>query len=204
MVKKILLALILSAFITHCFAGYSSGGRSGYSGGSRSYSSSSMSRSSTYSTGRSGYSSGRSGFKSTTPSIRSYNQPLARQSTRQYSSNSANTVINNHHYSQGGGYGLGGGGFFNGFLGGYLGGTLANSGHHTTVMAGGAPVMTQGQGMLMEGQPAFAPSYGYSGFSVLFTFVLIILFLALLAYGIFSFANRDTSTNYSCNHNSRW
>ena len=145
MVKKILVSIVLAFFISSCFAGYSSGGRSGFSGGSKSYSSSS------YSSGRSGYSSSRS------ITTRSYVQPRTYSNSRSYSGSSANTVIHNNHYgSSGGGLGIGGG-FLSGMLGGYLGGSLANS-HHTTVVAGaGAPMVAQGQGMLMDGAPAIVP-----------------------------------------------
>lgn len=138
MVKRFLVGLILASFVFSCFAGYSSGGRSGYSGGSRSYSSSSF--------------SGRSGYSRSTNTTRAYVAPRTYTAPRSYSGSSSNTVIHNNHYSHGGS-GLGGG-FFSGMLGGYLGGTLANN-HQATVVAGGAP-MVQGQGMMMEGAPMVA------------------------------------------------
>lgn len=159
--KKILVGLILFAFISSCFAGYSGGGRSGFSGGSRSFSSS-----------RSYSTAGRSGYSRSMNVSRAYVAPRAY--SRSYSG--SNTVIHNNHYSHGGGYGFGGNGFFSGFLGGYLGGTMAN--HHTTVVAGGGQVMPQGQGMLMEGAYV-QPSYGDRLFSVILG-AIILLFLFLL------------------------
>ena len=202
MVKKLLVGTILAIFITSCFAGYSSGGRSGFSGGSRSYSSSGYSRSSGYSASRSGYSSGRSGYsRSTNTTTRAYVQPRTYSNTRSYAGSSANTVIHNNHYSNHG-YGSGfGGGFFSGMLGGYLGGSLANN-HHATVVAGGAPVMAQGQGMLMEGAApiAIAPRDPFTVLiGGLFTIGLIIIIVwAVIA--LFKWAFRD---DYSYRRN-RW
>lgn len=197
MIKKLLVGTILAIFITSCFAGYSSGGRSGFSGGSRSYSSSGYSRSSGYSASRSGYSLGRSGYsRSTNTTTRAYVQPRTYSNTRSYAGSSANTVIHNNHYSNHG-YGSGfGGGFFSGMLGGYLGGSLANN-HHTTVVAGGAPVMAQGQGMLMEGAPAYAP-YNPAGniIGAILTFGIIGLIIwAIVAITKFMFSDRYPRRN---------
>lgn len=176
MVKRLFVGFVLFALISSCFAGYSGGGRSGFSGGSRSYSSSSA-RSSGYSAGRSGYS------RSTNITTRSYVQPRSYSTTRSYSGSAANTVIHNNNYSHGG-YGSGfGGGFFSGMLGGYLGGSLANN-HHTTVVAGGAPVVAQGQGMLMDGAPAIIPAHnpigGIIGSLIAFMFAGFIIWLLVV------------------------
>lgn len=188
MVKKLLVGIVLAAVISSCFAGYSSGGRSGYSGGSRSYSSSSYGRSSGYSAGRSGYS------RSSNVTTRAYVQPRTYSNTRSYSGASNSTTIHNNHYSHGGsGFG---GGFFSGMLGGYLGGSLANN-HHTTVVAGGAPVMAQGQGMLMEGAPAYAP-YNPTGnvIGAILTFGIIGLIIwGIVAITKFMFSDRYPRRN---------
>lgn len=139
MIKKLLLGLTLFVFTVSCFAGYSSGGgRSGFSG------------SKSYSSGRSGYA------RSTNAVRRAYVAPspshygsFRPNSTTSRSYSGGSTVIHNNHYSNNRSWGFGGSSFFSGLLGGYLGGSLAH--HGTTVVAGGAPVVAQGQGMLMEG-----------------------------------------------------
>lgn len=197
MVKKILTIFVLIFFISNCFAGYSSGGRSGYSGGNRSYSSKSFSSS------RSGYSSGRSGYSRSTNTVRSYSAPRTYATPRSYSGSSSNTVIHNNHYSHGGFGGGFGGGFFSGMLGGYLGGSLANN-HNQVVVAGAAPVvgepMVQGQGMLMEGSSGYVSS-GHNGFMnfVMVIGVFLVLFIGICM--IFSFVNREDHCNHK--HN-RW
>lgn len=146
MIKKLLVGLVLTAFVSSCFAGYSSGGRAGFSSSSRSSSSSARSY-------------GRSGYSSSTNTISrnyAYNRNIVRPRTYSSAAHS-NTVIHNNHYSHGG-YGASVNGFFSGMLGGYIGGSLANN-HHTTVVAGGAVApVTGGQGMLMEGAPAILPA----------------------------------------------
>lgn len=158
MVKRILIGLVALIIITDVFAGFSGGGRSGFNGG------------------------GRSGFGS---SSRSYSVSRSATVNRTYSRPSTNyrsssTVVNNHHYNHGG-YGFGSGGFFSGFLGGYLGGSLANN-HHTTVVAGGTPIV-QSQGPLVDGytqQPVYYQSG--SGFT---TFLMNILLLAFVIFAVF-------------------
>ena len=158
MVKKILTGLLLILFISSCFAGYSSGGRSGFS-------SRSSARSSSYSYGRSGYSG-------STNTSRPYVAP-----SRSYSSSASNnTVIHNNHYSHGG---LGGGGFFSGLLGGYIGGSLAG-GHAPVVVNGGAVPM--GQGPMIEGYSGVTPVY-HSPWPSIFGFIFGIVFL-VFAYKI--------------------
>lgn len=165
MIKKMFVGVVLFALISSCFAGYSSGGRSGFSAGSRSYSSASA--------GRSGYS------RSTNITTRSYVQPRSYSTARTYSGASNSTVIHNNHYSHGGG-GIGvGGGFLSGMLGGYLGGSLANN-HHTTVVAGGSPVVAQGQGMLMEGSPAILPQQNTA--SGMIGSIIAIMFAGLIIW----------------------
>lgn len=120
MVKKIIVGVIFVSFISNCFAGFSSGGRSGFS-------------------------SGRSSFSSRSFSSRSYSAPKQYSYAKSYSS-PTRTVINNHHYSSGG-FGIGHG-FFSGLLGGYIGSSLANN-HNTTIVnsaplaANGVPVVDQ-------------------------------------------------------------
>lgn len=165
MARKILVGIILAAFVTSCFAGYSGGGRSGFSGGSRSFSSS-----------KSYSSMGRSGYSRSTYTSRAYVAP--RTYSRAYSGSASNTIIHNNHYSHGG---FGGSGFFHGFLGGYLGSSMANN-HHTTVVAGGGQVIPQGQGMLVE--PGYVtPGYGIMtalmGFLLFFLLSLFVIWVAV-------------------------
>lgn len=187
MIKKLLAGLILAAFISSCFAGYSSGGRSGFSGGSRSFSSSSVSRSS-------GFSSGRSGYSRPIPSVRTYAQPRPYQSSRSYAGSSANTTIHNNHYSHGG-YGGGlGGGFFSGMLGGYMGASMAGNHGTTVVAAGGAPMMGEGQGMLVEGAAPYRQGGGV--LSGLFSFAFIMLIICgVIAFIKYLFDNSSSRSN---------
>lgn len=183
MVKKILIGFVLAAFISSAFGGYSSGGRSGFSGGSRSFSSA---RSNSYS------SVGRSGYSRSTNTTRAYVAP------RSYSGYSSNTVIHNNHYSHGG-YGGGfGGGFFSGMLGGYIGGSLANN-NHTTVVAGAAPVMGEGQGMLLEQRGYVDSGRGVFGSLIGAIFSLFMIFL-LFAIGVVIY--RAWFNNHNCRN--RW
>lgn len=88
----------------------------------------------------------------------------------------------------------------NAFLGGYLGGSLANS-HHTTVVAGGAPVMAQGQGMLMDGASPMAPVvYDRSG--SFFAGMITLFFLGLIIWGIIAFIRYMTRDDYT--YRNRW
>ncbi len=183
MIKRILVGMILAVLISNCFAGYSGGGRSGFSGG-RSFSSS---RSSSYSIGRSGYAR----------STRAYVTPRA--ASRSYARSSSNTVIHNNHYSHGG-YGYGGGGFFNGFLGGYLGGSMANA-HNPVIVAGNAGGVVQGQGMLMEGAAPYAVTntlnpFGFIIAGIFCLFLLLLFFWASVSlYRLLFGKNRDRSHN---------
>ncbi len=156
MVKKLGIGILLALFVFSCFAGYSSGGRSGYSGGSRSYS------------------AGRSGYSRSTPYIAPRSTYTAPRST--YRSN--NTVIHNHH-SYGYGGGMGGGGFFSGFLGGYLGGSMAGA-HNPVVVAGGTTVLPQGQGMLVENV-----GYGGFALGWMLIFLLMIVVVVFCMYKMF-------------------
>ncbi len=141
--KRLLLGLLLSCIAADLFAGFSSGGgRSGFSGGSRSYSSSRGSVSRNYYT-------------------RSYT------ASRSYNYATPHTKIINHHHSSGFGFG---GGFFSGLLGGYIGGSLANN-HAPVVVASGAQVTPQGQGMLME--PAYAYNSPNSGYAIILILGLV-------------------------------
>lgn len=191
MVKKIILGLTLLAFTSSLFAGYSSGGRSGFSGGSHSFSSSR----SYSSVGRSGYSRSTNTRAYVAP--RTYVSPRSSYS-RSYSGTSSNTIIHNNHYSHGGsGWGFGGG-FFSGMLGGYLGSSLANN-HHTTVVAaapGAAEVIPQGQGMLVE-------SAGYtSSSSSIFPFVIgFTCFIVVILVGIWIFISMTKDDRY---YRNRW
>jgi hypothetical protein len=121
--KRLTLALILTLFTLSCFAGYYSGGRSGFSSGGRSFSSAR-----TYSAPRASYS-------------------RAASVTRTYVAPRSNYTTVHHNYYAHHGLGMGGGGFFSGFLGGFLGGSLAN---HNNVVVAGASALPQGQGMMME------------------------------------------------------
>lgn len=184
MVRKIFIGLVLSVLISNSFAGYTSGGHSGFSGGSRSFSSSSYSRS--YSTGRSGY------IRSSTAS-RPY---IASRSTysRSYST-STPTVIHNNHYSHPG-YGFNGGGFFNGFLGGYLGGALASN-HHTTVLAGTSPVIGAGQGPLIDAPiyPTSASPMTVFMASIGWLTVIVFLIMGIMAFIKFKFDRNSQEYN---------
>ena len=176
MVKKTFVVFLLAVFITNCFAGFSSGGRAGYSGG-RSYSSSSFRSSSNY--------SGRSGF-SRPSTTRAYVSPRSYSYSRSYSTPS-HTVINNH-YSHGG-YGWGGGSFFHGFMGGYLGGMMANN-HNTTIVSGGVPV--SGDQVIGNGQGAYPivqASESYAGVIIFLCIIIIIL----ASFSIITFINRRCS-----------
>jgi hypothetical protein len=198
MVKKLMVGFLFAFAITSCFAGYSSGGRSGYSGGSRSFSSSKS-----YSSARSGYSSGRSGYSRSTNTARSYSAP---STSRSYSGSSSNTVIHNNHYSHGGGGGFGGG-FFSGMLGGYLGGTLANN-HNAPVIVngGGAPVvaepMMQGQGMLVNGGYS---TQSHNPMSFLLGIIGVIAVLLILFWGLRMIYVTCFRDDHDCNHKrNRW
>lgn len=180
MIKKLILGIALFAMVSSCFAGYSGGGRSGFSSGSRIYSSASA--------GRSGYA------RSTNYTSRSYVQPRSYSTSRSYSG--SNTVIHNNHYSHGGGWGLGGG-FLSGMAGGYLGASLAGN-HHTTVVAGGAPVVSGGQGMLMEGSPPFMPSQ--NPISSILGSIIGLMFAALVIWIII----KITQSILSPNSRNRW
>lgn len=83
-------------------------------------------------------------------------------------------------------------------LGGYLGGTLAN-GHHTTVVAGGAPVMAQGQGMLMEGAPAIVP---YSPMGNIIGAFLTLGIIGFIIWGIVAITKFMFSDRYP--RRNRW
>lgn len=186
-----MLGLVLIAFTSSLFAGYSSGGRSGFSGGSRSFSSSR----SYSSVGRSGYSRSTNTRAYVAP--RTYVAPRSSYS-RSYSGTSSNTVIHNNHYSHGGsGWGFGGG-FFSGMLGGYLGSSLANN-HHTTVVAGtaaGTEVIPQGQGMLVEGE-----NYTSSSYSVFPMIIGFTCFIVIVLAGIWVFVSMTRDDRH---YRNRW
>ena len=221
--KLILVAVLLSIFLSSnaANAGFSSG-RSGYSGG-RSYSSSSFRSSSGggYSSGyaRSGYSAGtRSGYSPST-NTRSYAAP-SRSYQQTYSSNPSvsrsatastnQTIIHNHNNTGGGSHG-GGGGFWSSFLGGYVGGSLANHGGggyaQPVVMAQPVP-MVQQQGMPMMSSDSgvvMAPvQQDGTPMSYLFgfmSFAVIAIFIILLARIIWWLFFKEDS--HSCRHD-RW
>ena len=181
MVKKLFIGVILAAFLSTCFAGYSSGGRSGYSGSSRGYSSSRS------------YSTARSSYARSSNTSRAYAAP--RNYARSYSE--PRTVIHNTHYSHGGGYGFGGNGFFNGFLGGYLGGSMAN--HHTTVIAGGTQGLAPGEGVLMQGAYPVANNGIFNALFGCLLFCLLILFTVWACVKVY----RSVISDNHCNHK-RW
>lgn len=168
-------------FVSSLFAGYSSGGRSGYS------------RSTT------SYSSGRSGYSRSTNNNRVYNVPRTYNvAPRNYAQSSNQTVVNNHHYSQSGGYGGGwghgfGGGFFSGMLGGYIGGSLAQN-HNPVVVANTAPVVAGGQGMMMEPMGYPSPAHGFMS-----TLILIVI----TALGIW-FVVHIVRMLFGVRNNKRW
>lgn len=185
--KKILIGLILTIFISSCFAGYSSGGRSGFSGGSRSFSSGSSYRS--YS--RPSYSYNRSEYRGYSAPVRSY-------------SSSNRTVINNHHYSHGGsGFGHG---FFGGMLGGMVGSSLMNN-HPTAIVAGSAPVVVSqpegvysssySSGVIPQEREVIVNSRSFDPVYILAS-IFIWIALCILITKLFKWMIKDSH----CNH--RW
>lgn len=188
LIKKLFLGFALFAILSSSFAGYSGGGRVGFSGGSRGFSSGSYSRS--YSAGRSGYARSTNVSRAYAARTRSYYG-----GNRTYSGSS--TIIHNNHYSHGGGFG--GSGFFSGFLGGYLGGSIAN--HGATVVGVGAPVMSQGQGMLMEGAEPIVTRYPNPILDGIFLLGSIVILIGLIFLVIMLF--RALFCNYRITKN-RW
>ena len=186
MVRKLLVGLTLAVFISSCFAGFSSGGRSGFSGGSRSFSSSRS------------YSMGRSGYSRPSTLTRAYVAP--RTYSRPYVGSSSRTVINNHHYSSGG---YGGGGFGHSMMGGLLGGYIGSSmfgNHGTTVIAGAAPAMIgNGQGAMMDGDYPVQTYGGTSGLGVaIFWMIVIVILVCALVFWV-----GRRSAHDSC-HRNHW
>lgn len=152
--RKLIAVFMLMAVTTSCFSAFSGGSRGGFSGGR------SFSASRSYSAPvRSGYS------RPSTPS-RPYVAPR-----------SSTTVVHNNHYSSHSGFG--GGGFFSGFLGGMLGSSIGGS-HAPVVVAGGQPVVSGGQGILME-QPYIQAPYSIWNGVMSFIFVLFLLLFFIWA-----------------------
>ena len=178
MVRKISIGIILILILSKCFAGYSSGGRSGYS----------SVRSSSYSMGRTGYS--RSSFP-----IRTYTRPSSY--SRSYSGSSNNTIIHNNNYSHGG-YGFGGGGFFSGFLGSYLGISMANM-HNPVVVAGAPIVSSEGQGMMMDNGGYVSRPYATYGTGSILLPILLIFILIIVIILVVSFFFKE-----NCHRHDRW